>query len=430
MSSDLPLPDEFEQVLGLLNGLTRRGESLSSRARGLNNIASQSVAGMRSVLEEVKKISGLVKGLKTSLSQLNALNAELRSKLDNVDSDFSQQMSALEANYNAELEKEKAKHAEEISRLQSEISQRSDSEKQQELARLREEADSQISALKASHDAEKMKLVDQYQRLNNDLLSRLNAIAQSQEAVIRDLESVINSDPGEISNSLSTIQAQILQLLNEINSELQNVEQPRQELAPGYGSLSPAVQQAFAMPMAPTQPLMVQPPSSENLSPPEIDLDELEGEGSDELVSALAGAPPTRQDELFVYMLRVLAARARSGNFDENNINKYERLKTEMGAWKQLDRDIQSMPETQKAQLLQTLKSKKVQIYRLTNVLFNETNNIAPTSNELTLQSGGKRKKTRKHKKVHFKTRGKSGGKRRKGGKSRRSGAKKHTKKH
>lgn len=426
MSSELSLPSEFSNVLEQLNGLTEKGKSLSLRASGLNRIAGQSVEGLRNILEKVKSISDIVKGLKSSLSQLNGLNAELQSKLSTTDNDFKSQMQALEARHKSELEEERAKQAAEIAELKTNMSDVSEKEKQKALEEAGAAAESQKEAIMAAQEEERSKLVSEYQKLNSQLLAQLESIARNQAEVIQSLESALEQDPDQVTQTLSDIQSQVLSLLEAINIELQQtnqpvqeqIVQPEQESSP---SLRPSIEDVLSMPEAPSGEVLTGEVSNERekLNAPDIDLDELDSSG--EPVNEDAGVAPMNNIELFEYMLKTLADRSRSGLLGRNTEETYEQLKGDLRSWKLLSRDINaSVPE---------LKTKRNYVYRLTNLLFNETKDITPKSGELSLQVGGKRKKTRKHKKVHFRTRGKNGGKKKKNGKSHKGGLKKHSKK-
>lgn len=421
MSSELSLPSEFSNVLGQLNSLTEKGKSLSLRASGLSSIAGQSVEGLRYILEKVKLISDTVRGLRSSLSKLNGLNAELQSKLTTTDNDFKSQMQALEAKHKSELEQERAKQNAEIADLKANMSDMSEREKQKALEEAATVAERQKEAIMAAQEEERSRLVSEYQTLNSQLLAQLESIARNQAEVIQSLESALEQDPDQVTQTLSDIQSQVLSLLEAINIELQQTNQPgqqepvkpEQESSP---SLSPSIEDVLSMPEAPTGEVSNQ---REKLNAPDIDLDELDSSG--EPVNENAGMPPSNNTELFEYMLKTLADRSRSGLLGRNTEDTYEQLKGDLRSWKLLSRD----PNASEAEL----KTKRNYVYRLTNLLFNETKDITPKSKELSLQVGGKRKKTRKHKKVHFRTRSKNGGKKRKGSKSHKGGLKKRSKK-
>lgn len=426
MSSELSLPSEFSNVLEQLNSLTEKGKSLSLRASGLNRIAGQSVEGLRNILEKVKSISDTVKGLKSSLSQLNGLNAELQSKLTTTDNDFKTQMQALEAKYKSELEEERARQAAEIAEIKANMSDMSEKEKQKALEEAAVAAESQKEAIMAAQEEERSRLVSEYQTLNSQLLAQLQSIARNQAEVIQSLENALEQDPEQVTQTLSDIQSQVLSLLEAINIELQQSNepsqeqpvqeqpvQPEQESSP---SLRPSIEDVLSMPEAPVGEVSIQ---REKLNAPDINLDELDSSG--EPVNEDAGIPPSNNTELFEYMLKTLADRERSGLLGRNTEDTYEQLKGDLRSWKLLSRDDNASEAE--------LKTKRNYVYRLTNLLFNETKDITPKSGELSLQVGGKRKKTRKHKKVHFKTRSKNGGKKKKNGKSHKGGLKKRSKK-
>lgn len=420
MSSELSLPSEFSNVLEQLNSLTEKGKSLSLRASGLSSIAGQSVEGLRYILEKVKLISDTVRGLRTSLSKLNGLNAELQSKLTTTDNDFKRQMQALEAKHKSELEQERAKQNAEIADLKANMSDMSEREKQKALEEAATIAERQKEAIMAAQEEERSRLVSEYQTLNSQLLAQLESIARNQAEVIQSLESALEQDPDQVTQTLSDIQSQVLSLLEAINIELQQTNQPgqqepvkpEQESSP---SLSPSIEDVLSIPEAPTGEVSNQ---REKLNASDIDLDELDSSG--EPVNENAGMPPSNNTELFEYMLKTLADRSRSGLLGRNTEDTYEQLKGDLRSWKLLSRD----PNASEAEL----KTKRNYVYRLTNLLFNETKDITPKSKELSLQVGGKRKKTRKHKKVHFRTRSKNGGKKRKGSKSHKGGLKKRSK--
>lgn len=420
MSDEQPLPEEFLRVLSDLEKFNGSAASLSQKAQGLARISSLSVDGLRTISEKVTNISGLVKGLKSSLIELRNLNSELQSKINSSTSDFEQKRNELETTQRSQIEQERAKHAAEIAELEAKLSQLSSDEKQRALDAANEAAAAQQEAMKLAHEEEKTRLLNQYQELNKSLLRKLEMIAQNQGEVIMSLEEALSENPDAVTETLSSIQTQILSMLDVLQNDLQPVPINEASNDSNLPPPPPPQEQRVLTPVITTPGLVntSAPDTFENLKAPgDIDVETLEN--STDPVPEQAGAPPSNQTELFYFMVRVLADRARSGLFGENAKDTYTQLKGYIKSWEQLTRDSSAS--------LSELKTAKKNVYMLTNLLFNQTRDISPKSEgQIILQLGGKRKKTHKHKKGNVKTRGKMIKK--KG--SKKHGGRKYSKKH
>ncbi len=421
----MSLPGDFVDVLSRLNKLNEQGSSLSQRASGLNRIASDSVEGLRMIYGKVKDINELVNRLKSSLSRLNQLNEKLTSELESAKSGFKQEMSNLESAHTSEIASEKARCESELAALKSSLSQMSEEDKQRELEAAREASSQQQEAIRAAHEEERSKMVSEYQELNSRLLSELERIATNQAEVIASLDAALMGDQQQetLTGSLVEIQNNIVRLLDDIHGELSN------ERYEDSGSRS--VEQAANMPPPPPSLQLIQETSQQEipseLIAPDIDLNYIEQ--SQDISDNAPGIDSENKDELFQYMLKILAARRREMEIRESQ--RYdEDIKPEFNQWINLSRG--SNPD------IANLRRQKNILYGFVNSLFNQTKDISPKSPTIQLHQFGGRRTRRKYKRVHFKTRGKKGGKkggkrgRKKGGKSRKGGKKggKRTRKH
>jgi len=414
--TQLSLPSDFVNVLSKLNKLNEQGSSLSQRASGLNRIASESVEGLRIIYGKVKDINELVNRLKSSLARLSNLNEKLTSELESAKSGFKEEISNLESSQRAELASEKARSEAELAEIKSSLSQMSEEDKQRALEAAREASTQQQEAISAAHEEERGKMVLEYQDLNSRLLSELERIATNQAEVIASLDAALMGDQQQetLTGSLVEIQNNIVRLLDDIHGELSN---ERYE-----DSRSASLEQAVNMPEAPQGQLLQEEPQQEiprDLFAPEIDLNSIEQ--SQEVPENAPGIDSENKDELFQYMLKILAARRRgmglrsSQRYDED-------IKPEFNQWMNLSTN--SNPN------IASLSRQKNKLYGFVNSIFNETNDISPKSPTIELHQFGGRRTRRKYKRVHFKTRGKKGGKNggkrggKKGGKSRKGGKK------
>lgn len=407
----MQLPDNFKDVLSKLNNLNDQGASLSKRASGLNRIASESVNQLSLIYGKVKAINELVNRLKSSLSRLNQLNEKLSSELESAKSGFKQEMSNLEAEQRAELSSEKARSEAELAALKSSLSQMSEEDKQRALEAAREASSQQQEAIRAAHEEERGRMVSGYEALNSRLLSELETIAINQANVIASLDAALMGDQEQetLTGSLVDIQNNIVRLLDDIQGELSN------ERYEDSGSRS--VEQAVNMPEAPQGQLFQESSQLEipsELIAPDIDLNSIEQ--SQDISENAPGIDSENKDELFQYMLEILAARRREMGIREGQ--RYdEDIKPEFNQWINLSRG--SNPD------IASLRRQKNVLYGFVNSLFNQTNDISPKSPTIQLQQFGGRRTRRKYKRVHFKTRGNKGGKKggkrggKKGGKSR-----------
>jgi len=416
-------PPEFNNVISQLETLANTGSIISGRVAQLKANLKSSLDSLNDISSRTASISDLINRLKASLAELERKNEELERMLREGRANFESQMSELQQRQRNELEEERLRlvaEKEELQRSFAESTEMSQSERESAIREAEqaanERAREQTEAIQKAHEEERTKLVAQYQKDYNGLLEALTRIAESQARAIGQINGELDESEA-LTTEFATVQQQILGLLASI-SEILNDGHAQGSVPP-----PPSFGQRQLLPVgSPSEEL------EENyLAPENIDLDELEA--SEEPMPEQVSNIPTEREELFKFMLRTLAQRARTG-LGANVLQDYEQLKGNLRDWK----FTSNRPDAN----LEDLKRKKLYAYRMTTLLFNKTNDISPTSTQLTLQAGGRR--TRRHRRrVHFKTRankgrkcGKKGGKKRgrkshKGGK--RSGGKR-TRKH
>lgn len=381
--------DKFDNVLIKLNSIVERGNNISGKVNLLINGLKEPLNGLNIVLNSTAKINELVKRMKMSLYNLQNTNKELQDKLSNSSSVFDSKMNELKSSHESELEQLRNSLVSEKDQLESSFNERSNmsqEDKESALQEIEKAAREQLEAVEKAHEEERNKLIAHYDSEYDSLIQALTNIAVRQAEAINKIDDELK-DSEELTNEFASVQNQIIGLLASISELLNDTSGQSLQL-----SEQPAVQQALSMPIAPTSPIQL-----ENLLAPEEDLENLEN--SRESIPEKVSNVPTNIEELFKFMLRTLAQRARTGL--ENNLQDYEKLKTDLKNWK-----LNSLSNTND----ENLKRQKLEVYRLTDLLFNKTNNIYPISSNLTLQTGGR--KTRRYRKVRFNTRGKKAGKR------------------
>jgi len=393
-------PAEFKDVIRQLETLSDSGSAIYGRVAQLKANLKTSLDSLNDISSRTASISDLINRLKASLSELERKNEDLERMLREGRTNFEREMTELQERQGRELVEEIQRLAAEKDELQrrfAESAQMSQAERESAIREAAEAADKrareQTEAIQRAHEEERAKLVAQYQKDYNGLLEALTRIAESQARAIGQINGELDESE-QLTTEFATVQQQILGLLASISQIL--TDGRVEDSSP----LPPSVGQRQLLPVgSPSEEL------KENyLAPQDIDLNILEQ--SEEPIPEQVSNIPTDREELFKFMLRTLAQRARTG-FGENSLQDYNQLKKNLRTWKWMSSIEDSDPKK--------IKTLYTQTYIMTNLLFNKTNDIYPTSTQLILQDGGRR--TRRHRrKVHFKTRANKSGK---GGKKR-----------
>lgn len=398
-------PPGFDKIIGELERLTQSGTTISERVINLKTELKKALVSLNEIASKTSSINDLIRKLKDSLADLERKNNELERLLESSQSDFQEQMAELQSRQRSELEAERQRLEAEKEELEQSFLKRTEMSESQKAVAVREaqeaaeqRAREQAEQIRLAHEEERGKLVAQYQKDYDSLLEALTKIARRQAEAINQIGSELNESE-QLTTEFATVQQQILGLLASISQMLDNTR--------SQGSLPPpppmGERQQFS-PLGSPSPRE----QSENLLAPDIDFDELEASG--EPIPEQVSNVPSSREELFKFMLITLAQRARTG-LGPRSLDEYERLKGDLRSWQKMSEDIAAGSTNYTPQML---KSKKVQIYTMTSLLFNSTKDIQPTyNNEISLVDrtvGGSR--TRRHRRrVHFKTRAKKGGK-------------------
>ena len=409
MSTETSLPTEFNDIISQLNNLNERGKTISTKVSGLSSVSKQAKESLRSLLNKTSQLSELIKNLKRSILELKAINDELQSKLNTTTNEYETKSELLKSQQTSQMQELSEKY--EKLKEELEKSLLSESEKEAELERLKQQARTSEDALNATHTEEKQKILEEFSRLNAVLLRQLSNIATNQAVVIESIEAAISDrDSDAITRNLVDIQNQIVSLSEAINIEL-GQEQPPPPQEPGI--LQQIENTIF--PSENTSP-------SEDLSnykAPNIDFNDLS------ILRTVSINSGTDNNIIFEYMLKTLYLDNKNNKISNNNMTgPYNQLMETFDEWKRnsensnTDVEILSKLKQDTYDLLEQLFNT---IYDQNKIRFNRT-----SDNKI---GGQKTRNTRKHRKVHFKTRGKKGGKKRKGTKHHK-GKKSHTKKH
>ncbi len=445
--SDDNIPQDFADVLGRLNYVMSQGTTISGRVKQLKTILAASLERLRKINENTTSIDDLVKRLKSRLNELEQMNNDLQSRLASNEANFQEQMRELQERQSTELkqaneqfEAEKAALAAERAALESSFSEKSDLSDREKQAALenaqktleeaKQASEAQIKGILESQQQEREKLVQKYQAEYNSLIRTLTNIADNQKNIIDQIGQEL-TEPEELTNEFSNVQTQIESLLAGISTLLNDTSSPVQSSSLNSAFPPPPPPQGeFPLSPAPQDQLPLQPRSDvpENLVPPNINFDEIERTPSAEIPESIGDPPLDNKKELFEYMLRVLAFRFKSGQMSGSEPRMYQQLKNVLSSWSRKYNSGDS---------IENLNKMKTQAYQQTSKFFNDTARIPPNQNTKAFLSGGRR--TRRRKRVHFKTRSKRGTKSgKKGGRrgrkthkvgKRRSGIK-HTRKH
>lgn len=403
------IPPEFNDILGQLNQLAERGSSISGRVSQLKENLRRALEGLKEISLKSASITEMVNRLKQHLVDLEGMNDELKQTLANTEYNFSQEMEGLRAKQASELDEARANLERERQELEArmlEQSNMSQADKERALQELQQSSASQQEAIRMAHEEERAKLVGEYQRVYASLIQALTSIAQRQAEAINQIDAELTDSEG-LTTEFASVQQQITSLLASISDLLNDANAQRASVSQGQ----------FQRAAAPV--LQEQPVASPEIVAPNINLNEIESESSPDNIPETADTPPQNNVDLFEYMLRVLAMRLKSGQMNERQIQSYnENIKPEFNYWSQLSKET--------PQNIASLTSQKKKVYYLVNYLFNATKDVAPKSPSDNINLVGGRK-TRRHKRVHFKTRAKRGGKSSKkggkrGGKSRKGG--------
>jgi len=399
------MPPGYAEIFQQLDQLNARGSNAASNAAKYRSIAEKSREGLNGISEKVQELSDIIKALKGLLANLSRTNVDLQTRLDQINRECDAKVARAVEKMEEETQAVRQKCEEEKRQLQAETIANSDMEKRKALAELDQQAKTQIEEIQKASMREIESIKAEQLNLNERILNALKNVARNQEIVITGLESALTEgDPDQLNGELSSIQQQVLSLLESIKVELETSM---------TGTLPPPPPSRPFPPLPPPRHLKPIQDSNETLAtnslvapPPQIDL-------SNE-TEVLPLTSSSNDDEKFQYMMKTLNNAKLKGALDEINSTSYQSiLNVYLRNWSELSSS--------------DLTYFKNRLYRGTRDLYNKMYPSYPINySSESMQRGGK---SRKHRKVHFKTRG-GGKKRGKRTKRHKKAKRSHTKRH
>ena len=396
------MPQGYAEIFQQLDKLNARGSAASSNATKYRSIAEKSREGLNAISGKVQELADIIKELKGLLATLSRTNVDLQTRLEQINRECDANVARAVEKMEEETRAVRQKCEEEKRQLQSETIANSEMEKRKALAELDQQAQAQIDEIQKASTREIESIKAEQLNLNERILNALKNVARNQEIVITGLESALTGgDPDQLNVELSSIQQQVLSLLDSIKVELERSMTealPQAPTGPVTRSIEPRARQP--------EPRAQTPEIPPNYSAPNIDFSSP--------VRPLSATPTN--DEKFEYMLKTLN---NDKNFNKLNDDYTDRYNNQVlrlfEQWKQMSK-IPTISNN-------GLKDQKNLLYQTLYKLFKD---IYPSANLRLNQVGGK---SRKHRKVHFKTRG-GGKKRGKRTKRHKKAKRSHTKRH